>query len=144
MLTVNISISKNEVMKMLKTCKMCGVVEEGHICPHRKSYRKTKDRQSDKFRNTAVWQKKRDEIKVRDRYLCQVCLRELYNTINIINHKSVEVHHITTINDDYNRRLDNDNLITLCSYHHKMADKGMIPKEELYNIVREIEDKNNE
>ena len=125
---------------MLKTCKMCGVVTEDHICTHRKSRQKKGNRQSDKFRNTAIWQKKRDEIKVRDRYLCQVCLRELYNTINIINHKSVEVHHITTINDDYNRRLDNDNLITLCSFHHKMADKGDIPREELYEIVREIED----
>ena len=128
---------------MLKTCKMCGVVQEGHICPHRKSRQKNSDRQSDKFRNTAVWQRKREEISIRDRHLCQVCLRNLYNTINFINHKSVEVHHITTINDDYNRRLDNDNLISLCSYHHKMADKGMIPKEELYSIVREIEDEGN-
>lgn len=125
---------------MLKTCKMCGVVQEGHICPYRKSRQKTKDRQSDKFRNTAIWQRKRDEIKIRDRFLCQVCLRNLYHTINFINHKAVEVHHITTIQEDYNRRLDNDNLISLCSYHHKMADKGEIPKEELYKIVEEIQD----
>lgn len=123
---------------MLKTCKMCGVVSEGHICPYRKARKKTGNRQSDKFRNTAIWQKKRNEIKVRDRYLCQVCLRNLYNTLSLLNHKTVEVHHITPIEQDYNRRLDNDNLISLCSYHHKMADKGEIPREELYDIVKEI------
>lgn len=131
------------VKKMLKTCKMCGVVSEDHICKHRKSRQKKGNRQSDKFRNTAIWQKKRNEVAIRDKHLCQLCLRNLYNTINFINYKAVEVHHITTIEDDYNRRLDNDNLISLCSYHHKMADKGMIPKEELYNIVREIEDEGN-
>ena len=123
------------------TCQHCGIVPRGHICPHRKSRQKSGDRQSDKFRNTKIWQRKRDEIKVRDRHLCQLCIRNLHNTINFLNFKNIEVHHITSIQEDYNRRLDNDNLISLCSYHHKMADKGLIPKQELYNIVREIESK---
>lgn len=124
---------------MLKTCNHCGVVSEGHICPHKKSRQKNGDRQSDKFRNTTRWQRKRDEIKVRDRYLCQICIRDRYNTLSFLNYKTVEVHHITPINEDYNRRLDNDNLISLCSYHHKMADKGQIPREELYEIVSDKE-----
>lgn len=123
---------------MLKTCKHCGVVSEGHICPHRKSRQKNSDRDSDKFRNTIRWQRKRDEIKTRDRYLCQLCIRNLYNTLDMLNFKNIEVHHITSLQEDYNRRLDNDNLISLCSYHHKMAEKGQIPKEELYKIVEEI------
>jgi predicted HNH restriction endonuclease len=57
----------------------------------------------------------------------------------MVNFKNIEVHHITSIQEDYNRRLDNDNLISLCGYHHKMAEKGQIPKEELFKIVREIE-----
>lgn len=121
------------------TCSKCGVVERGHKCPHRKSRYKSGDRDSDKFRNTIRWQRKRDEIKTRDRYLCQLCLRNLYNTLNMVNFKNIEVHHITSIQEDYNRRLDNDNLISLCGYHHKMAEKGQIPKEELYKIVEEIE-----
>lgn len=123
------------------TCSKCGVVKRGHICPFRKSRQKSSDRESDKFRNTIRWQRKREEIKVRDRYLCQVCLRNKYNTLDMLNFKNIEVHHITTINEDYNRRLDNDNLITLCSYHHHMADTGQIPKEDLYKIVAEIEEK---
>ena len=123
---------------MLKTCKNCGVVNEGHICPYRKSRKKTGDRESDKFRKTIQWKNKSIEIRQRDKYLCQVCMRNLYNTLTLLNYKTVEVHHITPINENYNKRLDNDNLISLCKYHHTMADNGQIPREELYNIVAEI------
>ena len=121
------------------TCAHCGVVERGHICPYRKKRIKSGDKQSDKFRNTIAWQRKRDEIKTRDKWLCQICLRDRYNTLSFLNFKTVQVHHITSIQEDYNRRLDNDNLICLCAYHHKMAEDGQIPKHELYEIVEEIE-----
>ena len=117
------------------TCKYCGVVQRGHQCPHRKSRQKSGDRRSDSFRKTKAWTNKSIEIRQRDRYLCQVCLRNLYNTMSFLNYKTVEVHHITPIEEDYDRRLDNDNLISLCSYHHHMADNGQIPREVLQNIV---------
>ena len=128
---------KREMDKV--TCKYCGIVERGHVCPHKKSREKSGDRQSDKFRKTKAWTNKSIEIRQRDKYLCQVCLRNLYNTLNSLSYKTVEVHHIEPIANNYNKRLDNDNLISLCSYHHKMADKGLIPKEALQNIVRELE-----
>ena len=143
MLTVNIFINKNRVKRMLKTCKICGVVEEGHRCPYRKNRTKTKDRQSDKFRNTAIWQRKRDEIKQKSKYLCEVCLDGKHHTLNTINYKNLEVHHIVPLGEDYSKRLDNDNLICLCSFHHKMAENGIITKEELMEIVkRRDEDEN--
>ena len=121
------------------TCPHCGVVMRGHKCPHRKSRQKSGDRQSDRFRKTKAWTNKSIEIRQRDRFLCQVCLRNLYNTTSFLNYKTVEVHHIAPIEEDFNRRLDNDNLISLCSYHHHMADKGQIPRKVLQDIVREIE-----
>ena len=121
------------------TCKYCGVVRRGHQCPHRKTYHKKGNKKSDAFRKTKMWTNKSIEIRQRDRYLCQVCLRNLYNTLDFLNHKNVDVHHITPIEEDYNRRLDNDNLISLCRYHHKMADDGKIPRKVLYDIVAEIE-----
>ena len=121
------------------TCKYCGVVERGHKCPHKKSRQKTGDRKSDRFRKSSAWTNKSIEIRQRDKYLCQVCLRNLYNTLSFLNWKATEVHHITPIEEDFDRRLDNDNLICLCSYHHKMAEKGDIPREVLYKIVKEIE-----
>ena len=128
-----------KVCMMYKTCKMCGVVSVDHICPHRRSRQKSGDRQSDKFRNTKVWQKKRDEIKCRDRYLCQVCLKDLYNTLSFLNYKNIEVHHIVPLEEDYSKRLDVDNLISLCSMHHKMAERGEIPREVLFSLIKKDE-----
>lgn len=121
------------------TCSHCGVVPRGHRCPYRKSRTKSGDRQSDRFRSTKLWTAKSIEIRQRDKYLCQICLRNRYNTLSFLSYKTVEVHHITPIVEDYNRRLDNDNLISLCAFHHRMADNGQIPKAELYEIVKEIE-----
>ena len=118
------------------TCKYCGVTIRGHICPHKKSRVKSLDSESVRFRNTKAWARKSVEIKQRDRYLCAVCLANLYNTMSMLNYKAVEVHHITSIKEDYNKRLDNGNLITLCSFHHKMADKGEIPRDVLFELVK--------
>lgn len=126
------------VAKDMVTCQYCGIVPRGHQCKYKKSRQKSGDRQSDRFRNTKVWQLKREEIKQRDRHLCQVCLANLYNTINWLNYKGVEVHHITPMQEDYNRRLDNDNLISLCSYHHHMADNGEIPREVLHDLAMKV------
>ena len=120
---------------MKKTCKYCGIVDIDHICPYKKSRKKTGDRESDKFRKSKAWTNKSIEIRQRDRYLCRVCEANLYNTIRQFNYDKLEVHHIVPINEDYNKRLDNDNLITLCCYHHKMADKGEISREELKKLL---------
>ena len=125
-------------MSDLVTCQYCGITQRGHVCPHKKSRQKSGDRQSDRFRKTKAWTDKSIEIRQRDRFLCQCCLNNLYDTITWLNYKTVEVHHITPINEDYNRRLDNDNLISLCSYHHKMADKGQIPRDVLYDLVSKV------
>ena len=65
---------------MLKTCQYCGIVPYNHICPH-KAKGKKEVTDIDRFRWTKAWQKKREEIKKRDLYLCQICIREIYNTI---------------------------------------------------------------
>lgn len=41
------------------------------------------------------------------------------------------VHHIVPLMADFDKRLDNDNLITLCASHHSQADAGRIPPAEL-------------
>ena len=122
-------------VKDLVTCQYCGIVPRGHQCKHKKSRQKSGDRQSDRFRKTKAWTDKSIEIRQRDRFLCQVCLANLYDTITWLNYKTVEVHHIDKLEQNYDRRLDERNLISLCSYHHKMADKGDIPKQILFDIV---------
>jgi 5-methylcytosine-specific restriction endonuclease McrA len=121
---------------MLKTCSKCGIVPQDHVCPYRTYNKKNNDSKASKFRKTKSWTKKSLEIRQRDKYLCVVCINNLYSTIHQYNYDKLEVHHITPIEQDYNKRLDNDNLITLCNYHHKMAEKGDIPREELYKLIK--------
>jgi 5-methylcytosine-specific restriction protein A len=126
---------------MLKSCKYCGRIHDSkHDCgrkPQPKKYRTDKD----KFRSTAVWQRKTEEIKQRDLYLCQICIRELYNTNIKYNYNNLSIHHAIPLEIDSDKRLDNDNLITICAYHHEMAEKEEIPRKEILGIIREQEDK---
>ena len=122
---------------MLKTCSKCGIVDINHKCPYRTYKKNNTDSKANKFRNTKAWKDKSIEIRQRDKYLCVVCINNLYNTIYQYNFNKLEVHHITPINEDYNKRLDNDNLITLCNYHHKLAEDNYISREELYDLIKD-------
>ena len=117
------------------TCSKCGIVPRGHKCPYKTYKKKAYDTEADKFRKSKRWTNKSTEVRQRDRYLCKVCMANLYNTIQQLNFNEVEVHHIEKLNENFNKRLDNDNLITLCRYHHKMADDGKIPKEVLHSLI---------
>jgi predicted restriction endonuclease len=47
------------------------------------------------------------------------------------------VHHALPINLSEDLKLDESNLITLCSIHHSMCDKGQIPYAEVKKIINE-------
>ena len=125
---------------MKKSCKYCGIVPYNHVCPHKPKIKKNAT-ETDKFRWTKAWQKKREEIKQRDLYLCQICIRELYNTGNKYNMNNLSVHHNIPIGEDYDKRLDNNNLLTVCSIHHEMCESGEIPREIVQKIIDEQENK---
>lgn len=126
---------------MLRSCSYCGRIHDSkYICTY-KPQRRKQITEADKFRWTSLWQRKREEIKKRDLYLCQICIRELYNTIVKYNTEELEVHHNVPINEDYNKRLDNNNLLTVCDIHHKMCDRGEIPRKEVQQIINEQEGK---
>ncbi len=108
---------------MLKSCKHCGKIHDSKFICSQKPQRKKYNTEADKFRNTNKWRNKREEIKQRDLRLCQICIRGLHNTVNKYNTENLEVHHNIPINEDYNKRLDNDNLLTVCHYHHEMCEK---------------------
>lgn len=118
------------------TCSRCGVVKRGeHKCPFKTYKKREKDSKADKFRKSKGWTNKSIEIRQRDRYLCRVCEANIFNTIRQYNSSTLEVHHIVPINEDYNKRFDNDNLITLCKYHHKLAEDNHIPREKLQELI---------
>ena len=92
---------------------------------------------SSKFRNTQAWRNKRKSAHIRDKGLCQLCIRNLYNTYTrAYDNKLIEVHHIEPIVESYELRLDDSNLISLCTYHHKMADRGEVPRAVLKNMIK--------
>ena len=73
-------------------------------------------------------------------HICQVCLRDKYDTDFKYNYEGLEVHHIIPLEEDYSRRLDSENLITLCNMHHRMAEEVIIEREYLQKIVQEYYD----
>lgn len=126
---------------MLKTCSKCGIVPQDHICPYRSYNKKNKDSKANKFRKTKAWTDKSIEVREKSKYLCSICMENKYNTINQFNFKNLSVHHIVPLEEDYNLRLENSNLICLCEFHHHMAEKGEIPREELLELVKKRDGK---
>ena len=129
-------------MSMFKLCSQCGELHDFNAAPCQ-ARRTKRDTRAVRFRNTSRWQRKRKEISERDRHLCQVCLIDEYDTRQMYTYDNIEVNHIVPINEDISRALDDDNLISLCSFHHKMADRGQIPRVVLFALThpdRNLED----
>ena len=102
---------------MLKSCTYCGRIhDKKYICPQKKEAlkkRQVKKKQgvSDFFHSSAKWTRKSKAIRERDHHLCQSCLQ------------------------DYDLRLDDDNLITLCRECHEKAESGSITRAALQAAV---------
>lgn len=119
---------------MKKTCSICGKIHDiNKIC--KRQYHKKLNTQEVYFRNSYNWKTKRTQIKIRDLYLCRVCLQNKMISKDKFNHQNIQVHHIVSIHEDWDKRLDSDNLISLCTYHHRQAEDGIITKEELSKII---------
>lgn len=121
--------------KMMKSCSRCGRIHDrNHKCyANTRNYYKH-DPELRKFRNSTAWKNKAQEIKERDKYLCQVCLSR-----NIFNYKDLSVHHIIPAGESEERRLDNSNLITVCEQCHQDCEKGKITKEYQFNLIKQGE-----
>lgn len=117
-----------------KSCRYCGRIHvRGHVCD-KKPKREERTKKHDKFRNTKAWQRKREAVRKRDLFMCRVC-----KDLGEINTRALEVHHIIPIKFDYERRLDETNLITLCPYCHERAERGELVRNYLFKLVKESE-----
>ena len=82
---------------MLRTCSVCGGIhQEDNMC--KRTYKKNS--YASKFRNSNAWITKREQIKKRDKYLCQICLKE-----NVYTYNNLQVHHIVPIEKDNDSKL---------------------------------------
>lgn len=111
-------------------CNVCHSIHDGRCRAPRYAERK-RNSEADRFRNTQVWRKTAKRIIRRDLNCCRVCLSG-----GVVEYRELSVHHIVPIACDYDRRLDDDNLITLCRYHHEKAEQGQISRKKLLEIVQ--------
>nr|DAN55271.1 MAG TPA: HNH endonuclease [Caudoviricetes sp.] len=76
-------------------------------------YDKTRDKKLVNFYHGTKWKQLRDYALARDNYLCQDCL----DSNRLI--AAEEVHHIIEVKDDWSKRYDKDNLVSLCKSCHR-------------------------
>lgn len=81
------------------------------------SVRYGKDTKYTEFYQSSQWRSKRKRVLVRDKYMCQECLKQ-----GIVNDKRLMVHHIVELKDDWKQRLNTDNLVTVCTACHNQLD----------------------
>lgn len=115
---------------MKRYCQRCHKIHEGR-CP-RPCISREPVQAADKFRNTQIWRRKSAAILDRDYHCCRVC----YAAGEICT-SDLSVHHITPLVEDFDRRLDDNNLITLCRYHHEQAERGTIKAADLKRLACE-------
>lgn len=121
---------------MLKACPYCGRVHDSRFHCGEKPVRIKKRTGNSGFRSTNAWTKKSLEIRERDCFLCQCCLRNYEGTVRELNYADIEVHHIEPLETSWELRLDNGNLISLCRLHHEMAEEGRIQRQQLHEMAR--------
>lgn len=114
---------------MLVSCPRCGRVHERGRCPlARRPYDGSKRTDEQRFRSTSAWQRLASWTKERDRHLCLACLHQ---DPPLLTAAGLSSHHIAPLREDWDRRLDPDNVVTLCPLHHELAEAGEIPADRL-------------
>lgn len=87
----------------------------------------TSDKKYSDFYKSKAWRNKRKQVLIRDKYLCQSCLRK--GVVKSIESKErFYVHHLIELKDDWDKRLDMDNLETVCAKCHIEAHRATIRK----------------
>lgn len=115
---------------MKRYCSICNSIHSGKCSPRHYPERR-RNSEADRFRNTRRWRSKAEHIRSRDCNCCRVCLEA-----GLIEYRELSVHHIIPLVQDFTRRLDDENLITLCRFHHEKAEKNLISKRKLLEIVQ--------
>lgn len=115
---------------MLISCSNCGRVHHRGEC---KAKRESTERTAaQRFRSTMAWRRLALSIRDRDNELCVACAHE---DPPIFCNSHLSVHHIEPLSIAWDKRLDPDNCITLCPYHHERAEDGTISAETLRSFL---------
>ncbi|MDU4325701.1 MAG: HNH endonuclease [Clostridium celatum] len=137
------------VLRAAQECRLPGCHEltrekNGYCIEHQKEMRSYKADKYDRFYRTKEWLNKRGYIVDRDMHLCIDCLINKEDPV-----EAKIVHHIEPVKDNWSRRLDNNNLISVCDSCHKKIEgryaAGSFEKEHeknrLINLLKVYIDK---
>lgn len=133
-------------MTIYRRCGKCGKkIVQGMTCEcvkdtrreYNKNVRYNKDKTYSTFYNSMHWKRMSTYIRCKYNGLCLSC----YIKYKILNVADV-VHHIVELKEDYSKRLEEDNLVTLCHSCHNILHSNYTEKEkkELKNIKNMYED----
>ena len=114
---------------MLRSCSRCGRIHDINFKCNKGGLPRTTEQA---LRKLNKWTKKSQEIRERSLYLCSVCKDR--GTANADD--DIEVHHIKKLRDYPDGLLEDENLICLCVYHHKQADKGELDIDYLKRLAK--------
>ena len=116
-------------MATYKSCSKCGKIHPyGYNCTVGANRYKVDE---DKLRSRYAWTKKSKQIREDAGNLCEVC-----KALGRATYTGLEVHHIDKLRENVDGLLDDDNLICLCTKHHKQADNGEIDPAYLRELVK--------
>lgn len=132
---------------MLKSCPYCSRIHPyGYVCPRKPApkhiqARRRKDDGQQEIRSSSRWTRTSLAIRERDSFLCQLCIRGIktLDDKKALSYDDVSVHHIVPLVADKSLAFDGLNLLTLCRYHHDIAERGEVSQELLKEIAKEQE-----
>ena len=115
---------------MLRSCTKCGRIHDINFkCNGGGRLPQTAEQA---LRRRTSWTNKSLEIRERSKYLCAVCLDKGEARAD----DDTEVHHIRKLRDYPQGLLEDDNLVCLCTLHHKQADNGILSAEYLRELAQ--------
>lgn len=115
-----------------KYCESCSIKYDARTKRRHKQYSKGRtDTKEQGFYNSSSWRRIKERVKFKDGGACLLC-KEFMD----------RVHHIEELKEAYDKRLDEDNLISLCeSCHqkvHKQYKKSQKDKENMQNELKKL------
>ena len=127
---------------MLKSCPYCNRIHEsGHKCTAKMTaIRNRQNRlgtEADRFRRTFAWTSKSMAVRERDHHMCLCCKAQLMDTVRQVETVGLSVHHIVPVEEDFEKRLDETNLITVCVRHHELCEAEKISRNMQRKLVED-------
>ena len=118
---------------MYKSCSRCGKIHDMNykcnVGRPKIDWNKYKSG-ADKLHQTSAWETKSFQIRNDAQWLCEVCRDN-----GKLNAENLEVHHIEKLQENPLLFLDDNNLICLCTKHHKQADRGQLSNDYLKSLA---------